>query len=334
MTEYNYQDVFNLCFGTYFIYALLIRWFKHIDRLDHDGVSYLSKLSKRFNIMITPINVIISFMLLCIATTLSLLISNYTDSNIATEFIIIFICTYHLYGVLFTIMNKYVEPFKNINPEHKKMYVIKNFVKATVLAGLCVVILLNVSDLLTGKMDVKLIKRCSIYYVINDGIGLLIVEKLPTTTIIHHSVTSICGLLMQFKTSNEIDTLFLIAIYAIFSSFSYCVNYYLGFRIFAGYENIKRFMSIASFWIYLMSCLINWTIQLCLAIELYRDCLYGLWEKIIRLGVHENESRQVNYLMLLQFFLYVVFFTAVAKDDIVLMKWLFNDHRTISNKLK
>jgi hypothetical protein len=243
-------------------------------------------------------------------------------------------CTYHLYGGLFTIMNQYIEPFKKIYPEHKKMYVIKNFVKATVLAGLCVVILLNVSDLLNGKMDIKLIKRCAIYYVINDGIGLLIVEKLPTTTIIHHSVTSICGLLMQFKTSNEIDTLFLIVIYAIFSSFSYCVNYYLGFRIFTGYENIKRVMSITSFWVYLLSCLINWAIQMYLAIQLYRTCLYGLWEKIINIGVHESEPLQVNYLMLLQFFLYVVFFTAVAKDDIVLMKWLFNDHRSISNKVK
>jgi hypothetical protein len=284
--------------------------------------------------MMTPINVIISSMLLCIATTLCALISNYTEPNIATEFIILFMCTYHIYGGLFAIMNKYIEPFKNIHPEHKKMYVIKNFVKATVLAGLCVVIVLNVSDLLNDKMDINLIKRCAIYYVINDGIGLLIVKKLPTTTVVHHSVTSICGLLTQFKTSNEVDTLFLIIIYAIFSSFSYCVNYYLGFRIFAGYENIKRVMSIASFWVYLMSCLINWTIQLYLAIQLYRGCLYGLWEKIISVGVHESEPIQVNYLMLLQFFLYVVFFTAVAKDDIVLMKWLFNDHRIISKKVK
>lgn len=334
MIDHNCQGIFNVCFGTSIIYALLLRWQKHIDIIDYDGVLFLSKMSKRFHTMIRPMNTIISLTLLCIATILSILISMYTNPDIATEFIFVFIGTYHSYELLFDIMNKYIVSFRNIDPAHKKMYVIKNFVKATMLAGLCIVIVFNISDLLNGKMDINLIKRCAIYYVINDSIGLLLVDKLPSTTKIHHSITSICGLLVQFKTSNELDTLFLIITYAIFSSLAYCVNYYLGLRVFSGFENVKKIMSIMSFWVYLLSCFINWLIQLYLAVQLYKGCFYSIWDKIINIGVNKSNTPVIDFFMLLQFFLYVGFFTAVAKDDIVLMKWLFNDHRSMSVKNK
>ena len=46
--------------------------------------------------------------------------------------------TYYLYFILEYYLNKYNYDFKNINPEHKKMYVVKNFLNSLYLAVICI----------------------------------------------------------------------------------------------------------------------------------------------------------------------------------------------------
>jgi hypothetical protein len=221
------------------------------------------------------------------------------------EFTNVFCITTIAYFILEKILNKFVKSFKDIEPVHKKMYVVKNFIKSMFLAGLCTQ-LGNFLDLLNGTLDLMFVKRCGVYYIMNDVIGLLLVKKLPTTTKIHHITTSLCGLAIIMKESNNLDVLTLIVLYAVFSSMSFCVNFYLGFRIYSTNIQAKRYLSNTSFWVYLLSCIVNWILQGWLALLVIPNV--PIYHTLI----------------------YFAFFYSVGRDDIILMKWLYDDH----NKFK
>lgn len=330
---------------------------KYVVRSDHDGIPYFINFPKYAKVLIKLSNLITSFAL-CNAilihinsktvTELIMCWANFSaefisrlDSRIVTESIVLFTCIFHLYKFLHFSMNKRIELFEKIKPEHKKMYVIKNFVKSTMLALLCTIIFQEFWNMVNGNIDLYLMKRCAIYYVINDIVGLLIVEKLPTTTRIHHTVTTICAIFTQYKITQDLDIITLIIIYASFSSLAFCVNFYLGFRIFEGHEKTKKVLSISSFWVYVASCIINWTVQMYLATILFKGCLCQLFEYsmnfatcVVNNSVHDCKfNMELDYVLLSHFFLYVAFFTAVSKDDVVLMKWLYKDHNEFKQKL-
>lgn len=293
------QNIFNISYGTYFIYMLIERSIKYFSRSDYDGIPYLNKITDNYNSFIIPTNIIIS-------CALCNFILTFLDRNIITEFLLLYMVVNLIYKMLYSLMNTYVETFRQIDPSHKKMYVIKNFVKSLTLAGLCIVVPIVSQDMFYGIFDIAFFKRCAIYYTINDVMGLLLVRKLPRTTVIHHTTTILCGILTQFKKDDKFDIIILIIIYAIFSSIAFIVNFYLGYRIFSDNNRRKQILSITSFWIYLISCVINWTIQLYLAIQLFMTSIS-------------------------QFSLYVAFFISVARDDVILMKWLYDDHNKFKN---
>jgi drug/metabolite transporter (DMT)-like permease len=220
--------------------------------------------------------------------------------EIYNEFSFVFFITSLMYFILKYLLNKYKTSFREINPSHKKMYVVKNYVKSFFLAGLC----LNLGkffDLLNGVLDLMFIKRCAVYYVMNDIIGLLLVKKLPTTTKIHHITTSLCSLAIVMKEHNNIDIITLIVLYAVFSSISFCVNFYLGHRIYSSNIKFKYFLSYTSFWIYLISSIVCWIFQLFMAFKVIPTV--PLWHTIS----------------------YFMFLYSVGRDDIILIKWLHND---------
>jgi hypothetical protein len=225
--------------------------------------------------------------------------------EIYNEFTIVFYITSLSYFLTEALLNKFVKSFREINPEHKKMYVVKNFIKSLFLAGLCTN-LGKFYDLFNGTLDLMFVKRCGVFYIMNDVIGLLLVKKLPTTTKIHHMTTSLCGFAVIMKESNNLDVLTLIVLYAVFSSIAFCVNFYLGLRIYSTDTGLKRYMSNISFWTYLLSCIVNWLLQCYLAVQVVQ--VVPIYHTLFYLG-----------------FLY-----SVGKDDIILMKWLYDDH----NKFK
>lgn len=237
-------------------------------------------------------------------------IGQFIKSNIITsipleiynEFSIVFFTTSFMYFVTRTLLNKYKSSFNSINPSHKKMYVVKNYIKSFFLAGLCLQ-LYKFTELLNGTLDLMFIKRCGLYYMMNDVIGLLLVKKLPTTTKIHHITTSICGLAIIMKERNNLDILTLVVLYAVFSSIAFSVNFYLGHRIHS--ENIitKYYLSKTSFWVYLLSCIVCWGFQGVMALKVLPTV--PIWHSI----------------------LYFTFLYSVGKDDIILMKWLYDDNR-------
>lgn len=213
------------------------------------------------------------------------------------EFISVFFLTFNLYNVVFYVLNKYSKSFNKINPEHKKMYVVKNYIKSFYLACLCFTLPYYIS----GNYDLLFIKRCAIYYFMNDIIGLLLVDKLPPTTIVHHCTTSLCGLFILMKEDNKVDIITLIVLYAIFSSLTFLVNFYLGYRVQSVNIMIKYYLSQSANAIYMISCIINWSSQLYL--------FYGI---IWNVPLHHT-------------ILYVFFLYSVVKDDLILMHWLYND---------
>lgn len=228
--------------------------------------------------------------------------------EIFKEFKCVFYLTIGLYYCMNYLLNKFKTTFKNINPEHKKMYVIKNYIKSFFLAGLCLN-LNKFNTILNGNLDLIFIKRCAIYYVMNDIIGLLIVKKLPLTTKLHHITTSLCGLAIVMKEKNNIDIITLIVLYAVFSSMAFCVNFYLGHRVYSTNTTFKYILSFSSFWIYLLSCFVCWIFQLYIAYFVIPSVPY--WHTI----------------------LYLTFLFFVVRDDIILMKWLYNDNMNYKNSL-
>lgn len=249
---------------------------------------------------------IFSLFLLSIGQLIKYNIITVVPLEIYNEFSIVFYVTTSSYFILEKILNKFVKSFREINPEHKKMYVVKNFIKSFFLACLCTQ-LGNFFELMNGVLDLMFVKRCGIYYIMNDIIGLLLVKKLPTTTKIHHITTSFCGFAVIMKKANNLDVLTLIVLYAVFSSIAFCVNFYLGLRIYSIDVSFKRYMSNISFWTYLLSCIVNWILQCFLALQVIK--VVPFYHTLFYFG-----------------FLY-----SVGKDDIILMKWLYDDHNKFKN---
>lgn len=254
--------------------------------------------------MLTKLSIFIIF-LLGIGQLIKNGVITVVPVEIYNEFSVVFYITSFSYFLLENLLNKFVKSFREISPEHKKMYVVKNFIKSFFLACLCTH-LGKFFELLDGALDLMFIKRCAVYYIMNDIIGLLLVKKLPTTTKIHHITTSLCGFAVIMKESNNLDVLTLIVLYAVFSSIAFCVNFYLGLRIYSTDIKLKRYMSNISFWTYLLSCIVNWILQCYLAVQVIQTVPF--YHTLFYLG-----------------FLY-----SVGKDDIILMKWLYDDH----NKFK
>lgn len=222
--------------------------------------------------------------------------------EIYNEFSLVFYITTFMYFITRNLLDKFKPSFNSINPSHKKMYVVKNYIKSFFLAGLCLY-LYKFIELLNGTLDLMFIKKCAVYYVMNDVIGLLLVKKLPTTTKIHHITTCLCALAIVMKERNNLDVLTLVVLYAVFSSIAFCVNFYLGHRIHS--ENIitKYYLSKVSFWVYLLSCIVSWIFQGIMALKVLPTVPF--WHSV----------------------LYFAFLYSVGKDDIILMKWLYDDNR-------
>lgn len=229
------------------------------------------------------------------------------EFSLISEFVLLLNGTFTFYNILYHVLNKYVKSFREISPEHKKMYVVKNFVKSAMLANLCYLIPTHIWKVFSGNCDLYFMKRCAIHYVINDIVGLLIVKKLPTTTKIHHITTTIFAFLTLLKTNNTIDIITLIEIYAMFSALAFCVNFYLGFRVFPSNVLIKKNLSLLSFVVYAGTCIINWLAQMYLVYQLF---FVSIWQVCI----------------------YIAFFFSVARDDVILMKWLYDDYMSLSKQ--
>lgn len=179
-------------------------------------------------------------------------------------FIVTFILSCSLLYFSYTHTENYLkyntEKFEAL-PIDRKHYVVKNINKGVYLALLLVFATITViPDILIRDIwNNNLIKHIASMYVSNDVVGLYMVKNLPTSTRIHHTATIILLTIawsVDFQANNVGQ---LLVMYTYFSALAFPVNLYLGGRL--CYKETKWLKNICKY-IYLLSCLCNWTTQL------------------------------------------------------------------------
>ena len=148
-------------------------------------------------------------------------------------------------------------------------------------------------------------KRGCAVYIVPDIVALYMVPKLPRTTIVHHIVTTLSGLVI-FSTNLEIKGytgllgfVKMGTIYGSLSSLAFSVNAYLGLRVV--YRDAKwiKLLSYMSLFVYLGISFINWSFHLSWFIGVVRAWDYSIYSIV-----------------------YIAVFYLIVSDDIVLIKWL------------
>ena len=192
----------------------------------------------------------------------------------------------------------------------KQLYIVKNVVKSFVLLYLGIFASIDfIRFIQNDYYEMNLVYYYASLYVANDLTTLLIVPNLPNTTKIHHQITCAFLLYTLHVDFNSVENVGqLLFIYTIFSSYAFLVNFYLGVRFLKNANNTKTYLNDIidyskkyAYYIYFVSCIINWSIQLTIM-------SYRMYNGIINL-------HYVLYSGLLYF---------IIKDDLILMSWLKN----------
>ena len=194
--------------------------------------------------------------------------------------------------------------YYNKQSKNRQRYITKNIVKSVLLCFISVITVKPLYDIiLYNKWNNSIIHTLGSLYVSNDILGLLCIPDLPRSTKFHHIVTTLL-LFLNFNidyteiNTSSIEIGKLLVVYVIFSSYSFLVNYTLGYRFLTS-SNSKRLAQLkkVSYYIYLLSCIINWSIQL---VFLYRFKNISVFTKLVYIGV----------------------MMPIVNDDIVLLSWL------------
>lgn len=211
-------------------------------------------------------------------------------------FIVTFILSCTLLYFSYTHTENYLkyntEKFNTLKLD-RQHYVVKNINKGLYL---CLLVLLAtfsiIPDILFKNIWYNnLIKHFASMYVSNDVVGLYMVKNLPTSTRMHHTASVILLTMawsVDFQTNNVGQ---LLVMYTYFSALSFPVNLYLGARL--CYKDTKWLKNVCKY-IYLLSCLVNWTIQL----KMYMPSGYAMT--------------------------YFGLILLIVTDDLILLKWLWS----------
>ena len=196
-------------------------------------------------------------------------------------------------------------------PYHKRCYVVKNIIKSF---SLCLIFIFSIQNILIPIFTKDEWNNDYLYitaakYVSNDIVGLLIIPKLPKTTLFHHITTTIL-VLYSFNIDFSKDNVGRwMLIYKIMSCMSFGVNAYLGLRFLTNNKSnfFNKFVDrlrIFSFYKYLGCCIINWSIHIYLIIMKLQ---HGFME--------------------LPYYMYLILLIPIIRDDVILMTWLYNKSR-------
>jgi len=193
--------------------------------------------------------------------------------------------------------NNYIN-FRSL-PLHKQNYSVKNLIKSSIL---CSILLISIPTIIipvyfTGYWSNWWCHRLGVLYTVNDTMGLILVDKLPESTKIHHRITTtlcLLGLGINFQTSTLGQMLY---VYTLASSGAYLVNYYLGARLLFNKQDSLQLIKRRARDIYFISCLLNWSWHIQWTIRNYN--LIGL-----------------------EHILYFFFLNYIIKDDLILLNWL------------
>ena len=195
--------------------------------------------------------------------------------------------------------NNYIN-FRNL-PLDKQNYSVKNLIKSSILSSLCLISIptIVIPVYMNGYWSNWWCHRLGILYTVNDTMGLILVDKLPESTKIHHRITTglcLLSLGIDFQTSTLGQMLY---VYTLASAGAYLVNYYLGMRLLFNKEDGLKLINIKKRArdIYFISCLLNW-------------------------GWHLQWTFRNYNLIGIQHILYFFFLSYIIKDDLILLNWL------------
>lgn len=206
--------------------------------------------------------------------------------------------TYILYKFVYTILYRYNSNFLTLKYE-KQSYVAKNIAKSILLCVLCVY---GLSDVLCQMYNNNWcshdMRTCSAIYGSIDFMGLVIVPNLPSTTKIHHVISTILIFVSFYIPFEEPNISTLLAIYALLSAFAFSVNMYLGLRLIGVYNKLRIF----AMYNYIICCIINWSLLL---ITLCQHVMLNV----------------IGYPHLIV----LILMMGLVRDDLILINWLYND---------
>ena len=175
---------------------------------------------------------------------------------------------------------------------YKRKYVIKNLVKCFCLFIWTPFALMIIRDaLFFDYWDNYKLHVMGSFYSLNDLLGLLIVNGLPTATKIHHTCVIVLGIKNYF-TDYLVPSVWRAAIvYGAFSTIAFSVNGYMGLRYLTDsndYSSKKRLKitALISLIIYLICFVSNW---------LYHYYILITLEKSISLFIYFTLAHLVMY---------------------------------------
>lgn len=229
---------------------------------------------------------------------------------------------------VYLIFNLIWPKFRAINPSHKKWYVVANFSKAFFLGLQCfsvswlyysinqykctpnpILEFLGYPPL--GECDFRMHPNQPLIgnwgaatYVMTDVLALVMVPKLPKSTVIHHVAT---GLFLLSVFHFELDTFQVgrkIFLYGFWSTFSFMVNGFLALRVMYTQSFPLRIYAAISAFIYSTCCFANWILHIVWVAD---GAINNKW------GVDSYLTNGIYLLMV----------GLLVNDDLVLMKWLF-----------
>ena len=196
----------------------------------------------------------------------------------------------------------YLQRYEKYNklPLQRRKYIVKNIIKSFFLLFLCTALFkpLIWPAIKYNQWNNKYIHLAGALYTSNDIMGLIMVDNLPYSTKMHHTITTILCLTsfgIDFQTSHLGKMLF---VYTLSSSHAYLVNFYLGARLLTEKAKLEL-IRITSRNIYFLCCLFNWGWHL---LWIFNN--FG----IINIG-------HLMYFMVLFW---------IIKDDLILLSWLNN----------
>lgn len=229
---------------------------------------------------------------------------------IVLKFLLYCLFDYSLYQFFDIVFNKCFADYKLLTHD-KKTYILSNVSKSVVL----MIIGLFYYDLIYQIFSYnKNYEWDSIVamYASTDLVSLVLVKRMERSTILHHLFVNIVASASIYYESYHIASVWrLIIVYGIFSGYAYSVNAFLGLRfLYPRGHSHMRYLAKFSYYIYILCCVINWSIQLACLIE-WSDILF-VKEEIINL------------------FCYFVAIIIFIIDDIKLLQFLKN-YATLKN---
>jgi len=202
---------------------------------------------------------------------------------------------YYLYPITHSLMNS-IDKYKNITPEHKKVYFISNLIKGIVL-GLFTPLAFGIlyNYFIHNIWNLYLIKCMAAVYCSLDLVSIFCIHKMQFNTTVHHIMVQVLFLISLLCFDFREDTISNpIVIYAIFSTFAFGVNLYLALRLVL-HKNIKLIATLASI-VYQFCCTINWSYQCYYLYISGIDIIFKIIYSILILGIVSDDIVLIKFL--------------------------------------